>query len=141
MSHDLYSVEQVAERLGLHVRTVRAYVREGRLKALKIGKQYRITRGDLEAFLGPAAAAAAAPMRRAEASSIVEIESVDREAAIRITNLLLATANGRPRDAAPLRVETIYDEDRARLKLIIVGGLGVSADLFKLVEVWIEARR
>lgn len=136
MSHEFYSVEQVAERLDLHVRTVRAYVRDGRLKALKIGKQYRITRGDLEAFLGPAAKAMAAPARRAESSSIVEIEGVDREAAIRITNLLLASANGRPREAEPLRIETIYDEDRERLKLIIVGGLGVVADLFKLVEVW-----
>lgn len=78
MSHELYSVEQVAERLGLHVRTVRSYVREGRLKALKIGKQYRITRGDLEAFLGPAAKAVATPSPRLEASSIVEIEGVER---------------------------------------------------------------
>ena len=44
MSEELYSVEQVAERLGLHVKTVRSYVREGRLKAVRIGKQYRIGR-------------------------------------------------------------------------------------------------
>jgi len=141
MSHDLYSVEQVAERLGLHVRTVRAYVREGRLKALKIGKQYRITRGDLEAFLGPAAGALDEPPRRTEVSSIVEVERVDRDAAIRIANLLLATANGRPRDDGPLRVETIYDEARERLKVIVVGGLGASADLLKLIEVWTERGR
>jgi len=141
MSHDLYSVEQVAERLGLHVRTVRAYIREGRLKALKIGKQYRITRGDLEAFLGPAAKTMDEPLRRTEVSSIVEVEGVDRDAAIRIANLLLATANGRPRDGASLRVETIYDEARERLKVIVVGGLGASADLLKLIEVWTERGR
>jgi excisionase family DNA binding protein len=32
------------------LRTVRNYVRDGRLKGVQIGKQYRITRGDLEAF-------------------------------------------------------------------------------------------
>ncbi len=47
MPDELLSVEQVAELLGLHVRTVRNYVRDGRLKAVRIGKQYRITRTDL----------------------------------------------------------------------------------------------
>jgi len=47
-----YSVDQVASLLGLHVKTVRGYVRDGRLKAVRIGKQYRITREDLEAFAG-----------------------------------------------------------------------------------------
>ena len=52
MPQDLYSVEQVANLLDLHVRTVRNYVREGRLKAVRIGKQYRIAREDLEAMTG-----------------------------------------------------------------------------------------
>ncbi len=60
MSEELYSVEQVAERLGLHVRTVRSYVREGRLKAVRIGKQYRIGQADLEALTGRPAAAGGA---------------------------------------------------------------------------------
>ena len=46
----LLSVEQVAEILKLHVRTVRNYVRSGSLKATRIGKQYRIALGDLEAL-------------------------------------------------------------------------------------------
>ena len=55
------SVEQVAAQLGLHVRTVRNYVRDGRLKAVRIGKQYRIARADLDALTGqpPAASAGA----------------------------------------------------------------------------------
>ena len=52
MADDLYSVEQVAELLGLHVRTVRNYVRDGRLKAVRIGKQYRISRANLEELTG-----------------------------------------------------------------------------------------
>ena len=52
MSEEMYSVEQVADRLGLHVRTVRGYIRAGRLKAVRIGKQYRIARADLDALTG-----------------------------------------------------------------------------------------
>lgn len=142
MSQELYSVDQVAERLGLHVRTVRAYIRDGRLKAVRLGKAYRIVRADLEAFMGPAARSlAAATARHAEVSSIVEMEGLDREAAIRMTNLAVATANSRPAHDEPLRVETIYDEDRRRLKIILVGGLSITADLLKLIAVWWEGRR
>ena len=52
MGNDMYSVEQVAELLGLHVRTVRGYIRDGRLRAVRIGKQYRIARADLDALTG-----------------------------------------------------------------------------------------
>src|SRR5690606_41503039 len=84
-----YTVEQAARLLGLHVKTVRGYVRDGRLKAVKIGKQYRIAREDLEAFTGlPLAPAGAA--RRAEASVIVEVEGVDRALMDRLSTLVLA---------------------------------------------------
>src|SRR5580693_7895470 len=99
MSQELYSVEQVAERLGLHVRTVRNYVRAGRLKAVRIGKQYRIAREHLEALTGHSAAAPAiegeTPRRHVEVSSIVEIEAISAEAASRVTNGLMAAAKGR----------------------------------------------
>ncbi len=52
MAARMYSVEEVAARLGLHVRTVRNYVRDGRLKAVRIGKQYRIAAADLEELTG-----------------------------------------------------------------------------------------
>ena len=56
MTDEWFSVDQVAQRLGLHVRTVRNYVRDGRLKAVRIGKQYRIARSDLEELTGRSAA-------------------------------------------------------------------------------------
>lgn len=78
MPQQPYSVEQVANLLGLHVKTVRNYVRDGRLKAVRIGKQYRIAREDLEAFMGGAAepSAETAGRRHMEASSIVQIDAI-----------------------------------------------------------------
>src|SRR3954453_23895552 len=115
MGNDMYSVEQVAERLGLHVRTVRNYVRDGRLKAVRIGKQYRIVRTDLEALTGQRAAPLGTksnpPDREVDVSSIVEIPAIDFEAASRVTNLLLASAKGRSPGDAPLRIDTMYDRE------------------------------
>ncbi|WP_328611893.1 helix-turn-helix domain-containing protein [Amycolatopsis sp. NBC_00345] len=132
MAQELYSVEQVADRLGLHVRTVRGYVRDERLKAVRIGKQYRISAADLAAFTG-APPPSAAP-RSAEATSIVELEGIDRATAGRLTTHVHASIHGQG-----LRVETVHDPDRARLKLVVIGGLAGSADLLRLVADLSEA--
>ncbi|MFC4373438.1 helix-turn-helix domain-containing protein [Nocardia halotolerans] len=130
-----YSVEQVAELLGLHVRTVRSYVRDGKLPAARIGKQYRITHDDLEAFTGlPITTPRTTVVRHSEASCIVEIEEVDRHTVDRITTLLTATAATRGPGEQRLRVETSYDPDRHRLKVIVLGGLADTARLLDYLD-------
>ncbi|MFF2083445.1 helix-turn-helix domain-containing protein [Nocardia sp. NPDC058176] len=136
MTDRFYSVEQVAELLGLHVRTVRSYVRDGKLPAARIGKQYRIAHDDLEAFTGLPITTPAAPggTRHAEASCIVEIDDIDRTMADRITTLLTATATTRGPGGQALRVETSYDPARARLKVIVLGGLADTARLLDYMD-------
>jgi excisionase family DNA binding protein len=139
MTKQLYSAEEVAEQLGLHVRTVRGYVRDGRLRAVRIGKQYRITREDLEEFVG-------APVvdppdvgrhRHLDVSSIVEIDAVSPETAHRITTLLTA-ARTHAADQ-PLRVETMYDQERARMKIVILGGLADTRHLLEYLQAVLES--
>lgn len=131
-----YSVDQVAGLLGLHVRTVRGYVRDGRLKATRVGRQYRITREDLEAFTGVPAPAPARRTRHSEVSGIVQVDAIDREEAARLSTTIVAVAQSRGGEAAGdrLRVETVHDEERATLKIIMLGGLAVVADLLKVVD-------
>ncbi|WP_165777609.1 helix-turn-helix domain-containing protein [Amycolatopsis antarctica] len=137
MRQDLLTADEVAELLGLHVRTVRNYVRDGRLHAVRIGKQYRIARADLEAFTGSPAGEASAG-RQVEATSIVEVESVDPGTADRVSTLLTAAASGRPDRAQRLRVDTIYDPRRARLKVVVVGDLSATAHVLELINAIVE---
>ncbi|MFI5485609.1 helix-turn-helix domain-containing protein [Micromonospora echinaurantiaca] len=131
MSEEMYSVEQVADRLGLHVRTVRGYIRSGRLRAVRIGKQYRIARTDLDALTGqPARPATVAPV---EVSSIVQVDGVDRAAADRLGTFVLAAANTGG-GGQPLRVQTVHDEERNRMKIVILGGAAATAELLRLVD-------
>ena len=143
MPQDLYSVEQVADLLNLHVRTVRNYVREGRLKAVKIGKQYRIAREDLEIMTGrPASSFEREPVRRhrhVEVSSIIEVDAVSPETANRVMNMLGGSYNSRRSGGEPLRIETIYDAERARLKVILVGGMDANAAYFKMINAVLES--
>ncbi|MET7706979.1 helix-turn-helix domain-containing protein [Micromonospora sp. NPDC005413] len=138
MKEEMYSVEQVADRLDLHVRTVRGYIRSGRLRAVRIGKQYRITAGDLDAFTGQtrAVTTTAGP---AEVSSIVQIDGVDRAAADRLGTLMLASANTGHDQAHPLRVQTVHDEERRRMKIIILGDPAATAELLHLLDAVLNA--
>ena len=142
MNH-YYSAEQVAKRLGLHVRTVRNFVREGKLKAIRVGKQYRIANEDLVAMTGRPASSfepeSVARQRHVEVSSIVEIDAISPEAAERVGNLLMGAANARGTAHEPLKVETIYNAERARLKIVLVGSMAINASMFKLIEIALES--
>jgi excisionase family DNA binding protein len=144
MSEQLYSADEAAQILGLQVRTVRSYLREGRLPGVRIGKQYRIARSDLEAFTGaglpladaePTSVAALPPARPTlEVSSVVQVDGIAPNAADRITRTLAAATAGRPDSESQLRVEPVYDEARRRLKVIIVGAAVDTVELIRVVE-------
>lgn len=135
MERPWYSVEQVAGRLGLHVRTVRGYIRDGKLAAVRIGKQYRVAASDLDAFTGRPAAETRA---RAEVYAVVELDGIGAAAADRLSTLLLAGAQ-LPRDGGePLRITAGYDDARARLKIIVVGGPRATADVLGTVHDLLE---
>jgi excisionase family DNA binding protein len=134
---ELYSVEQVAEHLGLHVRTVRAYLRTGRLKGVRIGKQYRIAREDVDALTGGAAPPRPEPVRRhrhVDVSTVVQVDAISPASVDRVTNMLMAMAKA-PRDEdQPLRVDTSYDAARARFKVFVSGSLETTGSVLHLVK-------
>lgn len=137
MSRPLLTAEEVADELGLHARTVRRHIREGQLEAQKVGKSWRITREAVNRYTGrPDSSASDAHRRHVDASTIVEIEGVSREEALRMTDGIVAASNGRRGDAPALRVETVYDEARQRLKVVCLGGVGASIAVLGLIELY-----
>ncbi|NKZ08453.1 helix-turn-helix domain-containing protein [Actinomadura latina] len=131
----MYSVEEVADLLGLHVRTVRGYIRDGRLNAVRIGKQYRISRAALEQLTGrPEPRPEPGPGGAAvEVSSIVQVDGVGRDAAARLATLVQAgVGTGDPGRA--LRLQVVHDEERSRLKIVILGGAAATADVLRLLD-------
>ena len=51
MVDTLYTTEQVAKLLQIHPLTVLKYIKSGRLKAIKLGRIYRVTDPALQKFL------------------------------------------------------------------------------------------
>jgi excisionase family DNA binding protein len=142
---ELCTVDAAAERLALHPKTVLRHIREGRLRATKVGKAYRIRRVDLDAFAGiPADEAALAPDATpvgrggAVVTSIVDVPAVGPELARAWGRAVTNALQAKPRDDVPLRADVVHDPDRAHLKLVITGSARDTSNLLGLVHVWLE---
>jgi excisionase family DNA binding protein len=51
MSIEWLSVDDIAKELNIHPDTVRGWIRDRKLRATKLGRDYRIKRADLDKFL------------------------------------------------------------------------------------------
>lgn len=139
---DLFTVYQVADRLQLHPKTVRQYIRDGRLTATRIGKSYRIAARDLAALAGEAAAVSEPEVLRTRAVQVattVDIHAVDPDTVHRITTLLTANLNGPQDPGHTARLDLMHDAERGRLRIVIAGGPKVTADLLRLIQAVTEA--
>ena len=132
----LYSAEEVADRLNLHVKTVRRIIREGRLPAKRIGKAYRITRAALDEFSGVASSPVetVARTRRVTASTIVDVDAISPEDSQRITTLIMAGLNTRRGESDFPRIDSLYDIAQGRLRLMITGSLSLTSDLLRTID-------
>jgi len=48
---DFYTAKDLAEKLGLNIMTIYRYIKAGKLKAYKIGKEFRIGKVEFNRFL------------------------------------------------------------------------------------------
>ena len=48
---EFYKAEDLAEKLGVNIMTIYRYIKAGRIKAHKIGKEFRIPKDEFERFL------------------------------------------------------------------------------------------
>jgi excisionase family DNA binding protein len=135
MSEEVYTVEQFAERLKLHPKTVLRFIREGRLKAVKVGKSYRILRSEMEAMTGVIRGAS---LSGARVTSIVDIPDMTPEAAQHLARQLPAMRMGREAHPDPMSLDVTYDAARRQLKVVIVGSPSDTAAMLKMVQVLTE---
>lgn len=139
MSEDLCTVEQAAERLQLHPKTVLRMIREGRLAATRIGKAYRIQRSDLDALAGAVRAEARQSPDRV--TCIADYGDLSPDTAMRLAGLMTAMLNSQQAPREPRRVETAYDPMLRRLKVVIIGAPADVAALLQTASSVLEAWR
>ena len=131
----LCTVDYAAEQLKVHPKTVLRFIHEGRLPATRLGKSFRIHRRDLEIFAG-FPARDIAPVEPTVVTCIVDISGITVADARRWARDLPTALNATPADGPPIRPEIVHDEDRSRLKVVLVGFPDAVVRLMKLVQLW-----
>ena len=135
MTSDFLTVDAAAAILQMHPKTVLRYIRDGRLRATKLGKQYRILRSDLNAFAGGSEQHGVGQVR---VTSIVDVEDVDSLLLERLTATLLGASQGKDPSATSMSVDIAHDSSRGSLKVIIVGSPNHAAIMLNLVSVCLQ---
>ena len=51
----------------------------------------------------------------------------------------MAAAKGRPEPGNPLRIDTIYDQERSRLKVILTGSVASTTSLLKFIGAYVDS--
>lgn len=137
MERYLYSVEKVANLLEVHQKTVLRYIKEGKLKANKVGGRWKIHGNDLSGFVGSKdfAGAEAMPEKRPKpkkqaginpepwVSTVVHGENIDHDDAMRISNTMIALMNSRSEQDGKGRLDTIYFEEDLKIQVLIWGNI------------------
>jgi len=128
MKETFYTVEQISQMLTIHPKTIQRYIREGRIRAVKIGKSWRISGHDLSRFTegteqeGTKSPSRSAPVR-ISISAVADIEAGERERAIHILNALTALMNSKPFDAGACTMHSQILEPEMIVRITLWGDI------------------
>lgn len=115
MEEKFYTIDQIAEILGMHHKTIRKFITEGKLRANKVGKQWRISGHDLSLFMednnvniknnnklesekiefSTGDVDSNNKTSKINVSTVIDINEVDIDEHKRISNMLLALMNSK----------------------------------------------
>jgi len=143
VSEEVYTVEHAAERLKLHPKTVLRFIRDGRLRAARLGKSYRILRSDLEALIRQGGGAGATSPARsdggARVTTVVDLDGLSPERAQRLSVVITSARMGNAAHADLMNISIAHDPTRQSVKVVMVGTLPDTAAMLRLIQGLTEA--
>jgi excisionase family DNA binding protein len=124
----MYTVSRAAEILDLHPKTVRRFIRDGRIPAHKIGREWRIRLEDLREYAHgelterPSEAFSDRPLGdRIRVSAVIELEEGHSDEVSRISNTLLAVLNGKDPSWGSSRYDLIFHPETRKARFVLYG--------------------
>lgn len=127
-----HTVEDVAASLRVHPKTVLRFIREGKLRATRVGRAYRILNADLIEFaqLRPESDAP----RTVRVTSIVDIPEGSQSMHQYLSKSLHAMTSRRGSYREPLRIDIAFDPASSQIKIIVTATPGDTAALMSALE-------
>lgn len=158
MEDKFYTIDQVAEMLGMHHKTIRKFITEGKLGASKVGKQWRISGHDLSIFMeknnvkignekinkelnvdySTTGNEEDTISNRINVSTVVDIKEIEKDEYIRISNTLIAIANCKDPEIGKSTVSIKYDEKDKRLRIILWGSVKFIENMLSTISMLVE---
>jgi excisionase family DNA binding protein len=139
-----YTVDQVSGLLHMHPKTIQRYIREGKLRATKIGKGWRISGHDLSLFTEgtantePTEPGGAPSKDCVQISSVIDIACISKEHSIRIVNTLTAALNAKPCEYGSTSMNAQFIEDERRVRITLWGGLNFMQTILSSIDAMME---
>ncbi len=131
MAEKYYTVEQISGMLKIHPKTIQRYIREGKLRANKVGKSWRITGHDLSVFIETEKSAyildgqnKILPIEdRIKVSAVVDMSVYNKDDAIHIIDMLTGALNSKPPEYGSSSMHTQYIIEENKIRITLWGGI------------------
>ncbi|GGE57244.1 helix-turn-helix domain-containing protein [Priestia taiwanensis] len=161
MDEKFYTIDQIADILGMHHKTIRKFITEGKLRANKVGKQWRIAGHDLSVFMehnnvnvshkneveseGIEFSTSEIGMKsrvdKVEIATVVDIHDVDIDESSRISNMLLAVMNSKDAKLSNSTINVKYYQSERNVKVMLWGDLEFTKVMLDCIEMLTENKR
>ncbi|WP_346928941.1 helix-turn-helix domain-containing protein [Clostridium sp.] len=158
MENQFYTIDKIAEILGMHHKTIRKFITEGKLGANKVGKQWRISGHDLSVFMEKNNVSINDKKiseesnidfvtneevkdtikRKVNVSTVVDINDVDKEEYFRISNTLIALMNCKDSEMKKSTINMKYDEKVNRLRILLWGNVSFIEGMLSSISMLVE---
>lgn len=133
-----YTVEQVATLLTMHPKTIQRYIREGRLRANKVGKSWRVTGHDLSVFTENIGlkkdTSPEGSQNKINISCVADISVDETNEGMRIVNLLTAAMNCKPEEYGTSTMYAQYLEHEGKVRVTLWGQLLFMQEMLELIS-------
>lgn len=150
MKDKFYTIYQVADQLEMSHKTIRNFISDGRLKASKVGKQWRIAEADLESFMNQGESSEDKPEEslnsisfelpsegtedQIKVSAVLDIQQQDKEQFMRLSNTLLANMNGGGFKVRGCTLDVKYYEQDRTVKIFLWGSINFIQDMLETIK-------
>ncbi|MBE6090178.1 MAG: helix-turn-helix domain-containing protein [Clostridium beijerinckii] len=158
MENQFYTIDRVAEILGMHHKTIRKFITEGKLAASKVGKQWRISGHDLSLFMEKNnvnindkkigeesnidfitnGEIKETEKQKINVSTVVDINDVHKEQYFRISNTLIAVMNCKDPKMGKSTINMKYDEKENRLRVLLWGNVSFIEEMLNSISMLVE---
>lgn len=158
MDNEFYTIDKIAEILGMHHKTIRKFITEGKLSASKVGKQWRISGHDLSVFMEKNNVNLSDKKiseesnidfitngevkdtikQKVNVSTVVDINDVDKEEYFRISNTLIALMNCKDSKMGKSTINMKYDEKVSRLRVLLWGNVSFIEEMLSSISMLLE---